>query len=61
MPIGTLISKVSRQPSMSTPPIEGSEPVSQPPSSRPTAAPTPDIAAYTAKARLRAGPAGRWW
>ncbi len=33
-------------------------PVSQPPSSRPTAAPTPDIAAYTAKARLRAGPAG---
>ena len=33
-------------------------PVSQPPSSRPTAAPTPDIAAYTPKARLRAGPAG---
>ena len=33
-------------------------PVSQPPSSRPTAAPAPDIAAYTANARLRAGPAG---
>jgi hypothetical protein len=33
-------------------------PVSQPPRIRPTAAPAPDIAAYTAKARLRAGPAG---
>ena len=38
--------------------MSGCRPVSQPPRSRPTAAPTPDIAAYTENARLRGGPAG---
>ena len=57
-PIGKLIRKVRRQPSMTTPKISGDVPVSQPPRIRPTAAPAPDIAAYTANARLRAGPAG---
>ena len=59
MPIGTLIRKVSRQPSTTWPKSVGSRPVSQPPRIRPTAAPAPDIAAYTANARLRCGPAGK--
>ena len=54
-PMGTTIRKVSRHPLM---PRGWSSPVSQPPRIRPTAAPAPDIAAYTAKARLRSGPAG---
>ena len=57
MPIGVLISRVIRQPLMSMP-RKLSRPVSQPPSIRPTAAPAPDMAAYTANARLRCGPAG---
>ncbi len=56
-PIGTLIRKVSRQP-LNSMPRKLSRPVSQPPRIRPTAAPAPDIAAYTANARLRCGPAG---
>ncbi len=61
MPIGTLIRKVSRQPLISMPKTLSS-PVSQPPRIRPTAAPAPDIAAYTAKARLRcpARPGTSW-
>ena len=58
MPIGTLIRKVRRQPSWGSN-SEMSSPVSQPPRIRPTAAPAPDMAAYTANARLRAGPAGK--
>ena len=57
-PIGTLIRKVSRQPSTLIPRMSGCRPVSQPPRIRPTAAPTPDMAAYTENARLRGGPAG---
>src|SRR6478752_7726458 len=34
--------------------------VSQPPRTRPTAAPAPDIAAYTANARLRGLPGGKF-
>ena len=45
MPIGTLIRKVIRQPWMSMPNRLKSEPVSQPPRIRPTAAPAPDMAA----------------
>ena len=58
-PIGTLMRKVRRQPWMNTPPRSKPEPVSQPPRIKPTAAPAPDMAAYTANARLRAGPAGK--
>ena len=45
MPIGTLIRKVRRQPSITMPKISGEVPVSQPPRIRPTAAPAPDMAA----------------
>src|SRR5580765_2177413 len=48
-PIGTLMKKVQRQ----------SASVRTPPRMRPTAAPAPDIAAYTAIARLRSLPAGK--
>ena len=48
-PIGTLMNIVQRQ----------SISVRAPPRMRPTAAPAPDIAAYTPMARLRAGPAGK--
>ena len=54
-PIGTLMRKVSRQPST---PRGWSRPVSQPPRIRPMAAPMPDMVAYAAIARLRWGPAG---
>lgn len=55
-PIGTFTRNVSRQPSITEPNTVGSIPVSHPPSSRPTAAPRPDIIAYTANALLRLGP-----
>src|SRR5438132_3676296 len=46
-PMGTLTKKTHRQEAMS---------VSAPPSSRPSAPPAPDIAAYTPIARVRGGP-----